>query len=268
MVDSGITVAVATHKAYRMPKDEVYLPLQVGKALHPEVSLGIQCDNTGDNISSLNAQYSELTGLYWMWKNCDSQYQGLVHYRRHFAKSNTIKRHGTKNARYSCIARKSDYEQHLKTCDIIVSKKRNYYIETIYSHYENTMRKGQLDIVREIIAESSPDYLNAFDAQMNKTSAHMFNMFIMRKDLLNDYCSWLFPIIETLTQNIDSSDYSPFEKRFPGRISEILLDVWLETTHHSFVEMPVVSPEPVNWIKKGTHFLTAKLVGARYTESF
>lgn len=55
MVDSGITVAVATHKAYRMPKDEVYLPLQVGKALHPEVSLGIQCDNTGDNISSLNA---------------------------------------------------------------------------------------------------------------------------------------------------------------------------------------------------------------------
>ena len=86
MADSDITVAVATHKAYRMPIDGVYMPLQVGRALHPNVDLGMTCDNTGDNISQLNAQYSELTGLYWMWKNCDADYQGLVHYRRHFAK--------------------------------------------------------------------------------------------------------------------------------------------------------------------------------------
>lgn len=91
MADSDITVAVATHKAYRMPIDGVYMPLQVGRALHPNVDLGMTCDNTGDNISQLNAQYSELTGLYWMWKNCDADYQGLVHYRRHFAKNDSAK---------------------------------------------------------------------------------------------------------------------------------------------------------------------------------
>lgn len=268
MALSDITVAVATHKEYRMPEDDVYMPLQVGKVLHPEISLGFQCDNTGDNISSLNAQYSELTGLYWMWKNCNSTYQGLVHYRRHFAKNNSIKRHGTRNARFSCIAGKSDFERLLDTCNIIVPQKRNYYIETIYSHYEHTMRKGQLSQARSIIARTNPDYLNAFDLQMNKTSAHMFNMFVMRKDLMNEYCSWLFPIINQLVEVIDSSDYSPFEMRFPGRISEILLDVWLETTHYPFIEMAVVSPEPVNWIKKGSRFLTAKLMDSRYTESF
>lgn len=34
-----ICIAVATHKAYRMPEDSMYLPLQVGKALHPDVDL-------------------------------------------------------------------------------------------------------------------------------------------------------------------------------------------------------------------------------------
>lgn len=73
------------HKPYRTPDDPAYLPLHVGAALHPDVLPGIQGDDEGDNISRLNASYSELTALYWMWKNCDADYKGLVHYRRLFA---------------------------------------------------------------------------------------------------------------------------------------------------------------------------------------
>lgn len=73
------------HKPYRTPDDPAYLPLHVGTALHPDVLPGIQGDDEGDNISRLNASYSELTALYWMWKNCDADYKGLVHYRRLFA---------------------------------------------------------------------------------------------------------------------------------------------------------------------------------------
>lgn len=73
---SQIVVAVATHKPYRMPDDPIYLPLHVGAELHPDVLADMQGDNTGDNISALNASYSELTGLYWLWKNCDRPVQG------------------------------------------------------------------------------------------------------------------------------------------------------------------------------------------------
>lgn len=66
--DTHICIAVATHKSYRMPEDEMYLPVHVGKDLHPDVNLGKRfvTDNSGDNISSLNNYYSELTALYWI----------------------------------------------------------------------------------------------------------------------------------------------------------------------------------------------------------
>ena len=46
----------------------------------------LDCD--GRNISQKNGNYSELTVLYWIWKNqlisgCDkAEYYGLAHYRR------------------------------------------------------------------------------------------------------------------------------------------------------------------------------------------
>lgn len=35
-----ICIAVAAHKPYRMPADSMYMPMHVGKALHPDIDLG------------------------------------------------------------------------------------------------------------------------------------------------------------------------------------------------------------------------------------
>lgn len=61
-----------------MPDDKIYMPLHVGR--EGKSDLGYQGDNTGDNISLKNANYCELTGLYWAWKNLNADYIGLVHY--------------------------------------------------------------------------------------------------------------------------------------------------------------------------------------------
>ena len=79
----NIRIIVAAHKPYQMPKDDIYLPLHVGHAGKPDI--GFQGDDTGENISTKNANYCELTGLYWAWKNLDADYIGLAHYRRYFA---------------------------------------------------------------------------------------------------------------------------------------------------------------------------------------
>ena len=77
-----IKILVATHKKYRMPEDNIYLPIQVGA--EGKQSFGFQRDDAGENISSANPRMCELTAVYWAWKNLNADYIGLVHYRRHF----------------------------------------------------------------------------------------------------------------------------------------------------------------------------------------
>ena len=79
-------IYIATHKAFDVPDIKDYMPLQVGA--YNKETLGFLQDNIGENISCKNQNYCELTGLYWIWKNVDDAYKGLVHYRRYFGKSN------------------------------------------------------------------------------------------------------------------------------------------------------------------------------------
>ena len=58
-----VKIIVATHKKYKMPDDEIYLPLHVG--CEGKEKIGYQLDNSGENISNKNATFCELTGLYW-----------------------------------------------------------------------------------------------------------------------------------------------------------------------------------------------------------
>lgn len=264
--DGLICVGVATHKPYQMPEDPVYMPLQVGKALHPDMDLGFQTDATGDNISKLNASYSELTALYWLWKNCNTDYKGLVHYRRYLGSVDLRKKYA-KN-RFDRIVSGSELVNLLKDTDIILPRKRNYYIETIYSHYAHTLDAHQFDEARKILLEIYPEYVPAFDQVMASKQAHLFNMFVMSQDRFNEYCAWMFPILSELVKRIPPESYDAFGARYPGRISECLLDVWLITKKYGFKELPVVSSEPVNWWKKGSGFLLAKFAGKKYTKSF
>jgi len=263
----SITVAVATHKAYAMPTDAAYLPLHVGKALHPELDLGFQGDDTGDSISALNAYYSELTGLWWLWKNVDAPYKGLVHYRRHF-KGHTPATGKDPEGRLAAVATGEEYLGLLDGNDIILPKRRNYYIETIRSHYAHTLPIEQLDVTRQILEETQPDYVAAFDDVMGSRGAHMFNMMVMSSERLDEYCSWLFPILAELTHRIDPAQYDAFNARYPGRVSERLMDVWLKTCGYGYAELPTLSPEPVDWLTKGKSFLAAKFLGKKYGASF
>ena len=117
-----------------------------------------------------------MTGLYWAWKNLDADYIGLAHYRRHFG----AKHHHGKN-RLDWVIKSNELLPMLEQYSILLPKKRHYYIETLYSHYEHTHYSNQLDATREIISKKYPDYLATYDEVLSKTSGYMFNMAIMKK---------------------------------------------------------------------------------------
>jgi len=257
----NIKVIVATHKKYNMPKDSLYVPVHVGAEGKDDI--GYTKDNTGDNISLKNPYFCELTGLYWAWKNLDAEYIGLSHYRRHFA-SKKINKKDLVNSVLTLKEADSIFDD----TDIILPKFRNYYIEDLYSHYKNTLYVEPLDITGKIIEEKYPEYSKEFELLKKRKKAHMFNMFIMKKDKLNEYCEWLFDILFELEKRVDNSSYDNFHARFYGRVSELLLDVWMNTKGYSYKEVKVMSMEKVNWWVKGTSFLKAKFLGKKYGKSF
>lgn len=259
-----VKIIVATHKKYKMPDDELYLPVQVGS--EGKENLGYQVDNNGENISNKNSTFCELTGLYWAWKNLDADYIGLCHYRRHFTCKKLIP--FSEDTKFKILLNKKQTEEIFKDTDIILPKKREYYIENLYDHYKHTMYVETLDETRKIIEEKCPNYLPEFDKLHKRTSAHMFNMFVMKKEYLNDYCEWLFDILFELEKRIDSSKYDSFHARYLGRISELLLDVWINTNGLKYREVKVIDMQNVNWFKKGWAFLMAKFTGKKYRGSF
>lgn len=249
-----IKILVAAHKAYWMPEDNVYLPVHVGR--EGKADLGYVSDNTGDNISHKNANYCELTGLYWAWKNLDCDYIGLCHYRRYFAKKSW---YFSTESKKSAIFLQEDYEKLLKYYDVILPKKRNYYIETVRSQYEHAHNKRDLDEAEKIIAEKYPEYSEAFVKIMQRRKLHILNMFVMKKALFDEYCTWLFDILFELEKRIDISGYDTYQRRVFGFLSERLFNVWLEKRKLKIKEVGVVNLEPVDWVKKIKEFMRRKI---------
>ena len=105
-----IKIYTLTHKKFDVPPDPLYVPLQVGR--EGKENLGYLCDNTGENISSLNCYYSELTGLYWIWKNDhEAEYVGTCHYRRYLLNEQEK------------IFTKRELEEKLQSYDLITTRR-------------------------------------------------------------------------------------------------------------------------------------------------
>ena len=75
------------------------------------------------------------------------------------------------------------------------------------------------------------------------------------------YCGWLFDVLFELERRLDISEYDPVSRRVFGYVGERLLDVWVETNHIAYTELPVVNMERQNWLKKGSQFLLRKWKG-------
>lgn len=253
---TDIKILVAAHKKYPMPPDDIYLPIHVGR--EGKEPIGFRGDNTGDHISSYNPRFCELTAVYWAWKNLDADYIGLVHYRRYF-------RGKRRGKGLSAAAGRADIEEALSHCDLLLPKPRHYYIETIRSHHIHLpyVYEKDLRILEDEIRMQAPEYLRAFHTVMNRRSAHMFNMFVMKRELFCQFCEWMFPILTETDKRIDTSEYTPMERRAVAYLGEFMLDIWKEKRKLPYAELPVLFLEGDNLLVKGSRALARKLKGGR-----
>lgn len=251
----NVSVLVATHKSYEFPKSAIYTPIQVGKALS-QTDLGILSDDNGTHISEKNGSFCELTALYWAWKNGifeQYDYVGLVHYRRYFSGVGLqLKGKG--------ILGEQEIENALANVDCIVGEKRNYYIESVYSHYKNAHHIEDLDKAIQLVLAKNPDYSTACHQVLNGKTLHLFNMFVMKSHLCRDYCEWLFAILFELEKQVDISSYSVYQKRVFGFIAERLFNIWIVHNRIRIKEVSVANLEPENLFVKANGVLKRKFL--------
>ena len=288
----NIQLIIAMHKPYEVPQDALYLPLHVGAQGKESFACSrpVTRDDTGVHISRKNASYCELTGLYWAWKNLEADAIGLVHYRRYFTCKS--RRYRNQHPKMDCVLTMEEAQRLMQSYDIVVPTKRRYYIESLYSHYAHTLDGRHLDLARQIIHTTCPEYEDACAKVYASTWGYMFNMCMMKREYLDSYCSWLFPILEQMEATLadEAARLSAFEARLYGRVSEILFNVWLTyvrgqertggqkdalgesaacaVASRRVAEVATMHMEPVNWWKKGTAFLKAKFFGKKYEASF
>ncbi|MRI48623.1 DUF4422 domain-containing protein [Enterobacter ludwigii] len=252
-------VFVVSHKPYEFPTTQEYVPLKVGM-LSDGISSNYEQDCAGDNIAHLNSFFCELTAAYWIWKNSQEDIVGLAHYRRYFASSaSNLMVKGKR------IASPKEMMNLLENADILVAKPRNYYITTIRSHYVHAHHESDYTLLRDEVARQQPDYLTDFDHVMGGTKISLYNMFVCKKSLIDQYFSWLFPLLFALEQKIDYQNYDAYQKRVFGFMAERLFNVWLHHQRGRLIikYMPVVNIDGENLLLKGIGLLKRHFWGTK-----
>ncbi|WP_408641721.1 DUF4422 domain-containing protein [Sporofaciens musculi] len=167
---------------------EIVFPIQVG-ADNCSTRIADLLDNKGENISYKNGNYSELTGLYWIWKNklcCrgtgdgdNRQYYGLVQYRRMFDFS------------ADDLLRLADND-----VDVVLPYPMPYE-PNIHAHHERYLKEEDWNALLAALKELQPEYADAFSEILEQQYFYNYNIILAKKKIvLREYCEWLFPILE------------------------------------------------------------------------
>ena len=226
-----------------VPDSKIMLPIEVGADLRKKHIEGILRDNQGENISSKNKMYCELTAQYWAWKNLDADYYGFFHYRRYLSFAD--KKHPVdqwqnvieESPDSNCLKKynlEDDYIQKLvMEYDLVLSEEKNVAKmpdknPSVYEQYKNgrSLNIKDIDLVHDIIKKKYPNYLDTFEKVMKGEKTCLCNMYIMKKELFHEYMAWLFDILFEFEKRSDMSEYTVEGYRTPGHLAERLLTVF------------------------------------------
>ena len=207
-------IYIVKHKLYENPIPQGYEELYVGKMFK----------KNGEHINELNPYINEVTGMYWIWKNCpNDDVVGLAHYRRFFI-------HPTKSG----LLTLNEAEQILQKKKIILPpdfKTGKTIYQQMRGDFDDDGTLKVLEKYKQKICKLEPDLVNYFDNTVIPLIPR--NMFIMKHEDFDDYCKWLMPLIIPLTQEFVKKDlWLTGNKRVIGYLAERLFGYWVHKKNY------------------------------------
>ena len=251
-------IGVAFHKKYFSYEDDIITPIYVGAKINKE-NLKYLKDSTGDNISEKNENFCELTGMYWIWKNVDADFYGMMHYRRYLSFEDRLE-YKIKRIIYvfsrlfylNSIINMLDMKElfQIKICEeeiirkeiMKVSKniinkiqkydiflpKKEIFKKSVYEQYKNVHIVEHLDKLLEIIASEYPEIYPYYERKIKKgNKIYPLNMFIMKKKYFFEYSEFIFDVLFKLEKKI-KIPLDTYQKRVFGFLSERMMLPFIE----------------------------------------
>lgn len=251
-------IGVAFHKKYFSYEDDIITPIYVGAKINKE-NLKYLKDSTGDNISEKNENFCELTGIYWIWKNVDADFYGMMHYRRYLSFEDRLE-YKIKRIIYvfsrlfylNSIINMLDMKElfQIKICEeeiirkeiMKVSKniinkiqkydiflpKKEIFNKSVYEQYKNVHIVEHLDKLLEIIASEYPEIYPYYERKIKKgNKIYPLNIFIMKKKYFFEYSEFIFDVLFKLEKKI-KIPLDTYQKRVFGFLSERMMLPFIE----------------------------------------
>jgi len=242
-----IKIFVSSHKPAKVVHDDIYTPIQVGSSLGKPKFTGFLCDNRGANISDKNLRFCETTAQYWAWKNLpdDVDYVGFFHYRRYLVfkeglkdapdiwgslicttlDDEAVEKYGLDETHVNSIVKQYDIvlpeAKNVRNMPKSGKNIREQYLASGFLHAED------LDIMMEVLTEKYPDFVPYAEKYLAGQTTFLNNMFIMKREIFENYSKWLFDILLECDKRINYSDYSVEAIRTPGHLAERLLNIYM-----------------------------------------
>lgn len=241
-------------------ENPIYIPILVGKNKQANLSI-LPGDDTGNEISAKNKYYSELTGIYWVWKNMNSDIVGTCHYRRffttfkeplpyrikrllYFPATLWKKRYGliyTKKYDFwqSKIISKDEIISFLDDYDAIMPQKR-ILRKSVREHYNKHHSPDDLILLKEIIKKQYPEYIDSYEKVLQNNRLFANNMFILKWNTFQEMANWLFSILFTFEKKTNLSAHTGYQERIFGFLSERLITIWIIHNKIKYKELKLI----------------------------
>ena len=243
-----IKIFVTYKDKHRILKSDILTPIQAGRVTADEVIPDIIGDDTGDNISKQNDIFSEMSSVYWVWKNYDKignpDYVGFMQYRRQFlfdVKNIKLKnkwigsfykfKYLSKNILNSFSDK--NIRKVVPNYDYLIPDwhdVRDVSVKTVkeeYLTYTDGASEEIFDDFINICKQKAPEYLEEIENIESGKKVLVCNMFILKKELFFKYCEFAFPILFELVGKTVQRGVNINSQRFAGYMAEKLLSMFV-----------------------------------------
>lgn len=258
-----IKIGVAYHKPAALLEDDIFVAVHAGKTMANEANkdgkpgaeesawmrMFLKGDDSGVNISDQNRRYCENTVLFWLWQNQEQlenpDYLGLMHYRRQLMFNEDYFRVlDERKMKLGCFHFDDMYGDYAENAGLT-----RYYVEKLAARYPMIVFKPlrlkngksvyeeyqdypfldikDLDTALAVLRKKYPEDAVTAEEYIHSDVMYGYNIFVMRKDYFDDYCRWLFDILQEVDRRMDYSAKSLAGMRTVSYLAERLYGIYI-----------------------------------------